>query len=90
MLASVHISIHISDSAFQFVVEKVKEIAIDLHSRQKVAIFPLIQCFNIYYEELRNSNLSDISVNRSRFKEQLVTAISGLTELEMGVKCYYR
>ena len=84
------LTIHISDFAFQFVVEKIKENNIDFHSRQKFAVFPLIQCFNVYLEELQNSNSSNISVNRTKFKEQLLTAIPGLTELVVGVKCHYR
>ena len=39
----------------------------------------------MYYEELRNNNLSNITANQSRFKEKLVTSIPDLTVLAMGV-----
>ena len=39
----------------------------------------------MYYEELQNSTSSNITANRSRFKEKLVTSIPDLTVSGMGV-----
>ena len=64
------LTICISDSAFQFAVEKINKDFIDLHSRGKVAILHLSQCFNKYYEELQKSSLSDFNVNEPQFKNQ--------------------
>lgn len=65
-----YLTIYTSNSASQFAVEKINKNFIDLHNWGKVAIFLLTKCFNMYYEELQNSSLSDFSVNEPQLKDR--------------------